>query len=89
MMKLYRVNLRNKPLHIEIVNGYREAEIKKTPMGFDLWVEVDETPFDLHSPSYQRVWFGVYDDLREALKDGMHAIRYADWVACGRPHKWN
>ena len=88
-MKIYRTNLQNNPISLDIVSERREARITQTFSGFDLWIEtkyVHDWKSDLMD---NYLWFGAYETLREAIKDASHFLRRIEWFEDGKPRKWN
>lgn len=55
---------------VAITLASQEVTITKTPMGFDMWIEVH---MDGKTPDF--TWCGVYDNPHEAVKDALHLLR--------------
>ena len=88
-MKIYRTNLRNNPISLDLVSTRREARITQTFSGYDLWIETNYI-HDRESDLIDNyLWFGSYDTLREAIKDASHLLRRIKWFEDGKPRKWS
>lgn len=89
MLKIYRTNLQNGPISLDLISERREARITRTFSGFDLWIETNYI-HDRESDLIDNyLWFGTYETLREAIKDASHLLRRIEWVDNGRPFRWN